>query len=59
MIYAEEKYLSYEQGLVLSSFYVTYKDTNTIIRYVQNLSELDADQLFKETRLLYETIAVR
>ena len=24
-IYAEEKHLSYEQGLVLSSFYVTYE----------------------------------
>ncbi len=55
MIYAEEKHLSYEQGLVLSSFYVTYKDTNTIIRYVQSLSEQDAGQLLRDARLLYET----
>ena len=53
--YAEEENLSYEQGLVLSSFYVSYKDTNTIIRYVQNLPELDADQLLKDARVLYET----
>ena len=53
--YAEEENLSYEQGLVLSSFYVSYKDTNAIIRYVQNLPELDADQLLKDARVLYET----
>ena len=52
--YAEEENLSYEQGLVLSSFYVSYKDTNAIIRYVQNQPEQDADQLLKDARLLHE-----
>ena len=53
--YAEEKSLSYEQGLVLSSFYVSYKDTNAIIRYVQDQPEQNADQLLKDARLLHES----
>ena len=53
--YAEEENLSYEQGLVLSSFYVSYKDTNAIIRYVQNQPEQNADQLLKDARLLHES----
>ena len=52
--YVKEKNITYEQGLVLSCFYVSYKDTNSIIRHIEKLSEQEADQLMDIAHLLHE-----